>query len=58
MQELFNAVADDSLLIDLAISFAGLSFMCMLVYAMRWLPVNASRHEEHAGTNKGAYARS
>ncbi len=42
MQRLLNVFSDYSLLMDLAISLTGLSFICALTYAMRWLPGRAS----------------
>lgn len=38
MQNIVQAFTDISLIVDISISLAGLIFMCMLIYAMRWLP--------------------
>jgi hypothetical protein len=38
MLQLSQALHANSFLIDLAISITGLSFICALTYAMRWLP--------------------
>jgi hypothetical protein len=42
MQRLLNIFADHYFLLDLVISLTGLSLICALTYAMRWLPGKAS----------------
>lgn len=46
MQRLLEVFADDALLVELTISLVGLSFMCALTYAMRWLPVKDGEPED------------
>jgi hypothetical protein len=43
MQRLLNIFGDHYFLVDLVISLTGLSFMCALTYAMRWMPGKASK---------------
>ncbi len=47
MLQVLGSTVETAVVIDLVIGLAGLIFMCMLTYAMRWLPGRSLNYEEH-----------